>query len=84
MREEEIVSLILPSNSSTPKVPEDKNSLTQGRNLEAGAEAEAMEECCLLACSPWSAQPAFIQHPECGGVQGLHCPTCAAPSHITN
>jgi hypothetical protein len=24
---------------------------TQGRNLEAGAEAEAMEECCLLACS---------------------------------
>ena len=24
----------------------------QGRNLEAGAGAEAMEECCLLACSP--------------------------------
>ncbi|MGE9716793.1 hypothetical protein ACQP3F_34925, partial [Escherichia coli] len=24
----------------------------QGRNLEAGAEAKAMEECCLLACLP--------------------------------
>lgn len=24
---------------------------TQGRNLEAGTEAEPMEECCLLACS---------------------------------
>lgn len=23
----------------------------KGRNLEAGAEAEAMEECCLVACS---------------------------------
>jgi hypothetical protein len=26
--------------------------LTQGRNLEAGADAEAMERCCLLACFP--------------------------------
>ena len=25
--------------------------LKQGRNLEAGADAEATEECCLLACS---------------------------------
>jgi hypothetical protein len=25
--------------------------LTQGRNLEAGADAEAMVGCCLLACS---------------------------------
>jgi hypothetical protein len=24
---------------------------SQGRNLEAGTEAEAMEECCFLACS---------------------------------
>jgi hypothetical protein len=29
-----------------------RQELTQGRNLEAGAGAEAMEECCLLACSP--------------------------------
>lgn len=34
--------------------------LTQGRNLEAGADVEAMEGCCLLACLPWLAQPAFL------------------------
>jgi hypothetical protein len=27
---------------------------------EAGAEAEAMEECFLLACFPWLAQPALL------------------------
>jgi hypothetical protein len=27
--------------------------LKQGRILEAVADAEAMEECCLLACSAW-------------------------------
>ena len=32
----------------------------QGRNLEAGADAEAMEGCCLLACFPWFAQLAFL------------------------
>jgi hypothetical protein len=34
--------------------------LTQGRNLEAGVDAEAMDECCLKACFPWLAQPAFL------------------------
>jgi hypothetical protein len=34
--------------------------LKQGSNLEAGADAEAMEGCYLLACSPWLAQPAFL------------------------
>ena len=33
---------------------------SQGRNPEAGADAEAMEECCLLAFSSWLAQPAFL------------------------
>ena len=28
---------------------------TQGRNLEARVDTEAMEECCLLACFPWLA-----------------------------
>ena len=37
-----------------------RQELTQGRNLEAGTDAEAMEGCCLLACSPWLAQPAFL------------------------
>jgi hypothetical protein len=32
----------------------------QDRNLEAGSDAEAMEECCLVACSTWLAQPAFL------------------------
>jgi hypothetical protein len=35
------------------KEPED-------RNLEAGADAETKEGYCLLACSPWHAQPAFL------------------------
>lgn len=30
---------------------------SQGRNLEAGSDAEAMEEYCLQACSSWLAQP---------------------------
>jgi hypothetical protein len=33
---------------------------SQSRNLGAGADAEAMEGCCSLACSPWLAQPAFL------------------------
>jgi hypothetical protein len=34
--------------------------LKQGRSLEAGANAEAMEGCRLLACSSWLVQPAFL------------------------
>ena len=37
--------------------------LTQSRGLEAGADAEAMEVCCLLDCFPWLAQLAFLQNP---------------------
>jgi hypothetical protein len=33
--------------------------LEQGWNLEAGADAEAMEEGCSLACFPWLAQSTF-------------------------
>ena len=37
----------------------------QSRILEAGAAAEAVEECCSLACSPLClAQPAFLWFPE--------------------
>jgi hypothetical protein len=36
--------------------------LIQSRNLEAGTDAEVMEECCLLVCSLWLAQPAFLQN----------------------
>jgi hypothetical protein len=33
---------------------QERNS-QRGRNLEVGADAEAMEGCCLLACFPWLA-----------------------------
>jgi hypothetical protein len=32
----------------------------QGKNLEAGADAVAMEGCCLLDCFPWLTQLAFL------------------------
>jgi hypothetical protein len=39
-----------------------RQELTQGRNLEAGADAEAMEGCCLLACFPgWMGRWTVIQ-----------------------
>jgi hypothetical protein len=37
--------------------------LRPGRNLETGADAEAMEGCCLLACFPQLVQPAFLENP---------------------
>ena len=36
----------------------------RGRNLEVGADAEAMEGCYLLAFFPWLAQPALLQKPR--------------------
>jgi len=36
--------------------------LKQGKNLEAGIEAEVIKECCLLACSLWFAQLSKINH----------------------
>jgi len=32
----------------------------QARNLAAGRDTEATDECCLLACSIWLTQPAFL------------------------
>jgi hypothetical protein len=37
-----------------------EQELKQGRNLETGAEAESMEDCCLLACFPWLAASAVL------------------------
>lgn len=37
---------------------------TQDRYLEAGIEAEAMEEfACFTGCSTWVAQPTFLYYP---------------------
>ena len=38
---------------------------TQGRNLEAGTQAESVEELCSLACSSQLAQPAFLHIQAC-------------------
>lgn len=46
--------------------------LRQGRNHEAGAHEEVMEECCLWACSSRIAQSAFLKPPG-PYAQGLHC-----------
>jgi hypothetical protein len=45
-RQKRVYSAYTSRSQSTPE-------RSQGRNLEAGTEAEAMEELCLLACSPW-------------------------------
>jgi len=47
------IQLTLPHCCSSPK--EVRTGTHTGRNLEAGADAEAMEKCCLLACSSWFA-----------------------------
>jgi hypothetical protein len=42
---------------------ESGQELKQGRNLEAGADSEAMEGCNLLVCTSWLARPAFLLNP---------------------
>ena len=53
----------------------------QERRLEAGTEAEAREECCLLACSLWLVQPNFLYLPG-SLAQGGHHVQSAGPFHI--
>ena len=57
-----------------------RQELKQGRNLEAGVDAEAMEGCCLVACSSWLSQSAFLQNPG-PPAQGLQC---VGPSPINH
>jgi hypothetical protein len=45
---------------------------------KAGADAEAMEGCSLLACFPWLAQPAVLQDPRLP-VQRWYHPQGASP-----
>ena len=59
---EEVVCFSLLFSGHTPSLREVRAG-TQGRSLEAAAEAEGMKECCLLACSSWLAWlawPAFL------------------------
>lgn len=39
--------------------------LKQDKNLKVGTDFQAMERCCLLACSTWLAQPDFLQQKDC-------------------
>lgn len=48
------MSLTVPYSSSSSQAL--RAGTKQGRALEPGADAEAMEECCLFACFPWLAQ----------------------------
>jgi hypothetical protein len=50
------IRLTLPYCCSSPK--EVRTGTQAGQ--EAGAVAETMEGCSLLACLPWLAQPAFL------------------------
>jgi hypothetical protein len=61
LRRKGLVLLRVPYHSSSPK--QWGQELKQGRHQEAGADAEAMGGCCLLVCSSWLAQPAFLQDP---------------------
>jgi hypothetical protein len=56
--EEWVYPVYFPHHSSSSK--EIRTEFKQGRNPEAGADTEAMEGYCLLACSHWLAQSAFL------------------------
>jgi hypothetical protein len=45
--------------SAYTSIPKEVRTGTQA-GQEAGADAEVMEGCFLLACFPWLAQPAFL------------------------
>ena len=56
--EERFIGLTLPDHSLSLEAV--RTGAQGRRNREAGADAEAMEECCLLACSLWLAQPTLL------------------------
>jgi hypothetical protein len=78
---EEFIQLTLPHCCSSPKKVRTGTQTGQ----EAGADAEAMEGCYLLACFPWLAQLALIIEPETISL-GMAPPTMgwAPPPLITN
>jgi hypothetical protein len=52
-----------PYNSIRLFITKEDRAGTQG-SQEAGADAEAMEGCSLLACFPWFAQPALLYNQD--------------------
>jgi hypothetical protein len=59
------------------------NQVELNRNLKAGTQAEAIEECCLLACSSWLNQLAFLYTSE-STAQGWDHPEYTRPILIIN
>jgi hypothetical protein len=57
-KKEKMILLTLPHHCSSLKGV--RTGTQTGQELEAGTDAEALEECCLFACSPWFAQPDFL------------------------
>ena len=53
VREERVYSAYTSTLLFITKESQSRNS--EGKNLEAGADAEVMEGCCLMACFPWLA-----------------------------
>lgn len=53
--EEETIHFSIQSQSTAHYLEESGQEFQQGKNLEAGTEAEAMEKYSLLACPPWLA-----------------------------
>jgi hypothetical protein len=56
LKKKGFIQLTLPHCCSSPR---EVRAGTQA-GQEAGADAEAVEECSLLACFPWLAQPALL------------------------
>ena len=52
-----------------------------GQELKVGTALPHRGHVCLLACTPWLAEFAFIYHPG-PLVQGWHCPSWGGTSHI--
>ena len=77
------IQLTFPRCCSSPKEvrtgTHTGQELTQGRDLEAGPDAEAMEGCCLLAYFPWLAQLAFLIEPRTIS-PGIASPTMGPPT----
>jgi hypothetical protein len=50
------------STSKSPSISEGSQGRSSSRSLEGGKATEAMEECCLLACSSGLGQLAFLHN----------------------
>lgn len=81
--EVEWVYLVCYSRLPSIKEPRKQPDYCPLRNQGSNVEAEALEEQCLLVCSPLLALPAFLYHPRLNA-QERHCPQCGGLSYISH